>query len=146
MVKKTRRNPIPIDTQISSALREVWMKSPQRKDALKRSRKPCTDGSRKKWVECCEACGKTAYIGQKECKTKKDGTPSKVQRPVLVVHHINGVPNVWHPEFMSRLFCSPDELQVLCHACHDREHEPSKKETNERRTSTQNPKSNERMA
>ena len=117
-----RRKPVPIDAQISSALREVWMKSPNRKAALVRSRKPCEDGSRKKWVETCEVCGKTAYVGQKEFKTKKDGTPSKVQRPILVVHHINEVPNVWEPDFMARLFCPTEDLQVVCGMCHDAAH------------------------
>ena len=112
-----------IDSRISSVLRDLWMKSEPRKQALIRSRKPCEDGSRKKWVECCESCGKTAYIGQKEFKTKKNGEPSKVKRPLLVVHHVDEVPNVWHPKFMTMLFCPSDRLQILCNPCHEKMHE-----------------------
>lgn len=111
-----------IDTQISSELRRLWMKSTPRKNALIRSRVPCTDGSRKKWVETCEECGLTAYIGQKEHKIKKNGEPSKVMRPILIVHHIDEVPNVWDADFMKRLFCHEDRLQVVCHKCHDKYH------------------------
>jgi len=125
-MKKKAKKPTPIETRIRSAVREVWMKSEERKNALLRSRKPCKDGSRKKWVETCEICGKAAYIGQKEFKTKKNGEPSKVQRPILVVHHKNEVPNVWAGDFLSRLFCSVDNLQVVCHKCHDKEHKHNK--------------------
>lgn len=112
----------PIETKIRSAMRDVWMKSVERRNALIRSRIPCNDGSRKKWLESCEVCGKTAYIGQKEHKVKKNGEKSKVMRPILAVHHINEVPNVWHPEFISRLFCDEDDLLVVCHPCHDKAH------------------------
>ena len=117
-----KKKPRPIDSQISSTLRELWMRSEPRRQALVRSRIPCLDGSRKKWLETCEQCGKTAYVGQKEHKIKKNGEPSKVTQTILVVHHLDEVPNVWHPEFMKRLFCSVDRLQVVCHECHDRHH------------------------
>ena len=119
MKKKT---PKPIDGKISATMRQLWMTCKERKDALVRSRKPCKDGSRKKWVETCEECGKTAYIGQKEFKTKKDGSPSKLTRKVLIVHHVNEVPNVWADDFMRRLFCPADDLKILCNSCHDKAH------------------------
>jgi len=124
MKKKT---PKPIDTKISATMRQLWMTCKERKDALVRSRKPCTDGSRKKWVETCEECGKTAYIGQIEFKTKKDGSPSKLTRKVLIVHHVNEVPNVWADDFMRRLFCPADDLKILCHSCHDKAHNKNTK-------------------
>jgi hypothetical protein len=102
------------------------MKSEQRKEAFLRSRRPCRDGSRKKWVEACEECGKTAYIGEKEFKTKKDGTPSKQTRRVLICHHVNEVPNVWEDDYLRRLFCPSDELKILCNSCHDKEHSKEK--------------------
>ena len=111
-----------LEAKIRSAIRDLWMKSEQRRDAFIRSRQPCTDGSRKKWVEVCEMCGKTAYIGEKEFKTKKDGTPSKVKRPVLVCHHLDHVPHVWEPDFLSRMFCDSDRLQILCNDCHTQVH------------------------
>ena len=123
---KAKKPKKPIDGAISNALRLLWMISTERKNALLRSRSPCTDGSRKKWIESCESCGKTAYIGEKEFKTKKDGTPSKVRRPVLVVHHTNEVPNVWAADFMRRLFCHEDDLQIVCHKCHDNIHHQPK--------------------
>ncbi len=112
-----------LDTQISSELRRLWMKSEPRKAALIRSRVPCEDGSRKKFLETCERCGKTAYIGEKEHKIKKNGEPSKVMRPVLVVHHVKEVPNVWEADFMERLFCHEDDLMILCNFCHDEVHD-----------------------
>jgi hypothetical protein len=126
-MRKKAKKPTPIETRIRSAVREVWMKSEERKDALIRSRKPCKDGSRKKWVETCEICGKAAYIGQKEFKTKKDGSPSKLTRKVLIVHHVNEVPNVWADDFMRRLFCPADELKILCNSCHDKAHNKNQK-------------------
>jgi hypothetical protein len=111
-----------LETQIRSAIRDVWMKSTPRKEAFIRSRIPCGDGSRRKWLETCEMCGKTAYIGEKEHKTKKDGTPSKVKRPVLVCHHIDEVPHVYHPDFIKMMFCAKERLQILCNPCHDAEH------------------------
>jgi len=124
---KKKAKPPPLEAKISSAVRDLWMKSTQRKEALVRSRQPCTDGSRKKYVETCEQCGKTAYIGQKEPKIKKNGEPSKVKRPVLIVHHVNEVPNVWASDFLKRMFCNSDQLMILCHSCHDKAHNKPKK-------------------
>ena len=115
-----------LEAKIRSAIRDLWMKSEQRRDAFVRSRQPCTDGSRKKWVETCEMCGRTAYIGEKEFKTKKDGTPSKAKRPILICHHVNGVENVRHPNFLKSMFGDSEELQILCHSCHEKMHEKVK--------------------
>lgn len=112
-----------LEAKIRSACRDLWMKSEQRRDAFIRSRQPCTDGSRKKYVETCEVCGKTAYIGEKEFQIKKDGTPSKRKQPVLIAHHLDEVPHVWEPDFLSRLFCDSDRLQIVCHDCHRQLHE-----------------------
>lgn len=119
-----------IDIKISATMRLLWMTCAERRKALIRSRFPCRDGSRKKWIESCESCGKTAYIGEKEFKTKKDGSPSKQTRKVLVVHHVNEVPNVWEHDFMKRLFCHEDDLKVVCHECHNEAHINTKKERN----------------
>jgi len=126
-MKKKAKKPTPIETRISSTMRELWMKSEERKNALIRSRQPCKDGSRKKYVETCEMCGRTAYIGQKEPKIKQDGKPSKVERPVLIVHHVNEVPNVWASDFLKRMFCNSDQLMILCHQCHDKAHNKNQK-------------------
>lgn len=126
-MKKKAKKPASIDTKISATMRLLWMTCAERKKALVRSRIPCTDGSRRKWLETCEVCGKTAGIGEKEFKTKKDGSPSKLTRKVLVVHHVNEVPNVWADDFMRRLFCHEDDLQVTCHKCHDKAHNINQK-------------------
>jgi len=123
---KRSTKPPALEAKIRSAIRDLWMKSTERKEALIRSRQPCTDGSRKKYVETCEMCGKTAYIGEKEHKIKKDGKPSKVKRPVLIVHHVNEVPNVWASDFLKRMFCNSDNLMILCHSCHDKAHNKPK--------------------
>lgn len=120
--------PANLEAKIRSAIRDLWMKSEQRREAFIRSRQPCTDGSRKKWIETCEMCGRWAYVGEKEFKTKKDGTPSKVKRPVLICHHVDEVPHVWEPDFLSRMFCDSDRLKILCHDCHDELHENNAKE------------------
>jgi len=119
-----------IDTKISATMRLLWMTCAERRKSLARSRFPCKDGSRKKWVESCEECGKTAYIGEKEFKTKKDGSPSKQTRKILVVHHVYEVPNVWAHDFMRRLFCHEDDLKVVCHECHSEAHSNTIKERN----------------
>ena len=111
-----------LEAKIRSAVRNLWMQSEERKKAFVRSRIPCNDGSRRKWLETCEMCDRSAYIGEKEFKTKKDGTPSKVKRPILICHHITTIPDVWHPEFMKRMFCPSDELQILCNDCHAQVH------------------------
>jgi len=129
-MKKRAKKPQTIDAKISATMRLLWMTCAERKAALVRSRKPCTDGSRKKWVESCEVCGRTAYIGEKEFKTKKDGSPSKLTRTVLLVHHVNEVPNVWAGDFMKRLFCHVDDLQVVCHLCHDKAHNKNQQRRN----------------
>ena len=111
-----------LEAKIRSAVRNLWMQSEERKKAFVRSRIPCNDGSRRKWLETCEMCDRSAYIGEKEFKTKKDGTPSKVKRPILVCHHIDEVPHVWEPDFLARMFCDSDRLQILCHDCHEKMH------------------------
>ena len=112
-----------IEAKIRSAVRKQWMQSEERKKAFVRSRIPCNDGSRRKWVEKGGMSGKQATSGEKEFKTKKDGTPSKVKRPILICHHVNGVENVWHPNFLKSMFCDSKQLQILCHDCHDDCHE-----------------------
>ena len=121
-----------LETKIRGAVRSLWMQSDIRRDALKRSRIPCNDGSKRKWLETCEVCGKCATIGEKEHKTKKDGTKSKLKRAVLSVHHIDEVPGVWEPDFLSRMFCRHSDdpvsrLLVVCNECHDNIHSKEKK-------------------
>jgi hypothetical protein len=112
---------------IRSAIRKLWMISKGRGDALKRSRIPNNTGSKHKWLETCEVCGKAATIGEKEFKPKADGTLGQVKRTVLVVHHIIGVPDVFHQDFLRNMFCEQydkpsDGYEICCHKCHLKTH------------------------
>ena len=114
--------------RIRSAVRKLWMISKGRKDALMRSRTNADKDQRFKYYEHCEVCKDSYRIKQKKRTIKKNGEPSKKEIPCLVVHHIQPVPDVFDVEFMTRMFCEQydnpaDGYLVVCHDCHDKEHE-----------------------
>lgn len=116
------------EAQIRGAVRKIWSQSRPRANALKRTRIKNTDiTSRKKLLEVCERCGVTHYIGERVPKIKKDGTVSKVKEKCLVVHHIEHIPNVFHSEFLTKMFCEQfdnpaDGYLILCQKCHKKIH------------------------
>ena len=82
------------NARITSAIRQLWLRSPERSEALKRDGYSC--------VEC----------GVKQSKAK--GKEQKVE-----VHHINGI--TWgrvHRVVRQDVLCPPDELETLCPECH----------------------------
>ena len=114
---------------IRNAVRKIWLISKGRKDAFTRTRVPNTDGSAKKFKERCEHCGKQYAIGQKELKTKKDGELSKKKTSCLVAHHIETIPSVFDPMFLTYMFCEQydipsDGYLILCNDCHYEVHNP----------------------
>lgn len=105
---------------LRSALRSAWSKYPPKYTVLaKAKRKSESDNKRLKWEFQCNECNR--WHPQKE---------------VSVDHIIPaGTLKTFEdlPEFCRKLFCSEEELQVLCKACHDiktkQEREDKQKET-----------------
>jgi hypothetical protein len=95
MVKKRKKQP-PLKSRITSALRQVWRWSPERRAALERAR--VCRGSYE-----CELCG------------HRSG-PKGVQ-----VDHVEACrkpgDDSWDG-FIARLFCPVEDLRVLCRGCH----------------------------
>jgi len=119
------------ETQLRGAVRIIWMKSEVRKNAMHRSRVNNTGAGAHKYYETCEVCGVKHRLGAKEFKTKKDGSLSKQERSCLAVHHIEPIPDVWHSDFLKRMFCRQfedplDGLLVVCNKCHDEIHSKEK--------------------
>lgn len=78
-------------------LRQIWLRSAERNEALKRDKYTCQD------------CGVK--------QSKKKGFEVKVQ-----VHHKEGI-DVWDEIIeliYSQLLCDPDKLETLCPDCHDK--------------------------
>jgi predicted HNH restriction endonuclease len=84
---------------IVSAIRQLWLRSGERAQAMKDAK------------YCCQSCGVK--------QSKKKGHEQKV-----VVHHKEGILN-WDEiieVIRKNLLCSPDKLEVLCPNCHDKVH------------------------
>jgi len=83
--------------KIKGYLRQMWVRSYERAEAMKR------DGY------CCQDCG----IKQ----SKKKGAEVKIN-----VHHKEGI-DVWDEIIdliEKHLLCNPDKLETLCEDCHDK--------------------------
>ena len=96
MKKPATRTP---RSRIRQALRQLWLRCVERREALKRENYTC---------ECCK---------QKQSKVK--GKEFRVE-----VHHREGVLN-WDEVITAiekYLLCHSDELEVLCKSCHDQTH------------------------
>jgi predicted HNH restriction endonuclease len=84
-------------SQIVHSLRQLWLRSRERAECLKKAN------------YTCQNCGKK--------KSQKKGFEQKVE-----VHHKEGILN-WDEivEVIKKdLLCSPDKLEALCPECHDR--------------------------
>jgi len=82
-------------SQITIALRRLWLRSRERASALKRDKYTCQN------------------CGVKQSKAK--GKEQKVQ-----VHHKNGITN-WNEIInciRKNLLCNPENLETLCPNCH----------------------------
>ena len=86
------------NSKISQALRQLWLRSKERSEALKRAK------------YCCEECG------VKQSKAK--GKEVKVE-----VHHVDGID--WSEIcdiIRKKLLPSPDRLKCYCKSCHNEIH------------------------
>ena len=94
-----RRLPYTPKSQITTALRRLWLRSRERATALRREK------------YCCESCG----IKQSKAK----GREVKVE-----VHHRHGAIAWDEIEAAIRmwLLVDPEDLEVLCPNCHDKRH------------------------
>lgn len=122
-----------LESTLSNANRKVWMMSWGRSEAFRRSRIPCTDGSRKKFKEVCCRCKTSYYIGEKYFPLTVKGVPSKKAKPRLIVHHKYEVPNIWDDNYMKYLYCEQLDdpqlgYQILCQECHIETHRELEKE------------------
>jgi 5-methylcytosine-specific restriction endonuclease McrA len=93
-----------VDSRIRAALRQLWLRSKERATALRRDK------------YTCQSCGR------KQSKAK--GKEFKVE-----VHHKSGG-ITWDKliTFIRKeLLCNPDNLEVMCHDCHMKQHGKEKK-------------------
>ena len=98
-VKKSRKKPETPRSRVKSALRQVWLRSRERATALKRESYTCQKCHRK--------------------QSMAKGREFKVE-----VHHKKGILN-WDKIMTlvyEHLLCNPDNLEVLCKECHEKEH------------------------
>lgn len=87
-------------SRIKGMLRQMWLRSVERNEAIKRDK-----------YSCCN-CGVKQSV--------KKGHEVKVN-----VHHKKGI-TVWDEiiELIQKsLLCDPEELETLCKDCHDEKHE-----------------------
>lgn len=85
-----------------SALRRLWLRSPERAISLKKA------------GYCCQICG------AKQSKAK--GREVKIE-----VHHTRPVDlDACWEEAQKQMFVPPEELVPLCKACHKKHHEDDK--------------------
>jgi 5-methylcytosine-specific restriction endonuclease McrA len=92
-------------TFIRSALRQAWSKYPVKYQVLNDNRRPFTgEDKRTKWEYQCAECEK--WFKSKEVQ----------------VDHIESAGSLKSyedlPDFVRRLFCEADNLQVMCKPCH----------------------------
>ena len=94
-----KRQPNTTNSQIRSALRQLFLRSRERASAIKRDEYTCQICGRKQ----SRAKGKEVYV---EC------------------HHVGDILN-WNRLFEAvreYLLCHPDNLITLCKTCHDNAH------------------------
>lgn len=107
--------------KLRSMLRKQWSYSQPYKDALKRAKIPYMGEGRRKFSIKCEQCS-TEYalqerivIGETKSGNVKDALAYQIDHKIdagslKTFKDLSG--------FAERLFCSADELQVLCRGCH----------------------------
>jgi len=98
-----RKVPYTPVSRITSALRQLWLRSRERASALKREK------------NTCERCGAKQSV-------------AKGREVKVVVHHRNGIDWSGIAELIrERILVHPDKLEVLCKPCNDKEHPPKRK-------------------
>ena len=97
-----KKRAVPIKTRVRSALRQLWLRSPQRAEAIKRDNYTC---------QCCGAKQSTA----------------KGREVKVVVHHDNEID--WDGVcdlVIERVLQGPSRLTTLCVGCHKAIHKGEK--------------------
>lgn len=85
-------------SRVRSAIRQLWLRSRERRAATKR------EGN------CCEECG-------------RKGSAAKGREVKIEVHHREGIEWERVVDYVYRhVLVHPDALEVLCEDCHDRRH------------------------
>jgi len=85
------------NSRIKSKLRELWLRSRERGEALKREQYTC-----------------------QQCNVKQSKAKGKEQK--IEVHHMEGILN-WDElieQVRKHLLCDPSKLEVLCPDCHNK--------------------------
>jgi hypothetical protein len=107
--------------KIRSALRKEWRNSQMYRDALKIAKRPYIGkGRRKISIECAECKTHYALNDKIIVPSAKKGI-TKTVKTYNIDHKIDAGSLKSFDDlsgFAERLFCSPDELQVLCYFCH----------------------------
>lgn len=102
--KHPRRLPVTPNSQIRSALRQLWLRSRERGQAVKDQK------------NTCQRCG-------------RKGSVAKGREVKINVHHREGVD--WDgllALIRERLMQTPDKYECLCEECHNKEHYGDKKD------------------
>lgn len=134
-------------SQMRGAWRRIWFRWPGRNLALQAARIEVMtrkkDGGTKKniWYSCaqCGMLGKAQLTPKntaelRAAKKAQLPRPSHIPLKVAVDHKealvpVDGTVLTWD-QYLFRLFCGPEDLQVLCELCH---REKSRAENTERR-------------
>lgn len=92
---------------IRSALRQAWNKYPVKYQCLNNAKRPSQlDDKRTKWEYQCNECKGWFKTKEVQVDHKESAGSLKTYEDL--------------PDFVRRLFCELDNLQVLCKVCHDK--------------------------
>ena len=115
--------------KIRSMLRKEWRHSQPYRDALRRAKVSFEGTGRRKFSMRCEQCSIEYALGERIIVGKTKQGKDKDALAYQVDHKIDAGTLKTFDDlsgFAERLFCSPDELQVLCWHCHHKKtHAPN---------------------
>lgn len=96
---RRKRKPITPRSRLRSTLRQLWLRSRERAEAIKMA------------GNCCEECG-------------AKGSKAKGREVAIEVHHRDGIEWENILDYIYRhVLVDPSRLAVLCKKCHDAQHE-----------------------
>ena len=111
--------------KLRSMLRKEWRHSLPYRNALKAAKVPYTLPGRRKFSIVCQKCethykmGERIVVGETKAGKEKDALAYQIDHKIDAgslksFDDLSG--------FAERLFCPPEDLQVLCWHCHKKEH------------------------
>ena len=107
--------------KIRSMLRKEWRHSQPYRDALKNAKRDYTGPGKRKFVMQCAQCRDEYFLQQRiEVESVKKGKMKDVSA-YQIDHKIDAGSLKTFTDlsgFAERLFCPPEDLQVLCYHCH----------------------------